>query len=255
MKRHTKIVWVFFAVIAGLSILGAVGNPVKLSAQDVRQQKDKKSDAPVLDYEAEIRKAVSTERKGKSASFNGRGNYSSKIRIAELPQGAEILPTNSHWWIDLSALPVSQSDVVVLGEVVDAEAHLSDDRTGIYSEFSIQVSDVFKDTAGLLSAGSTISANRIGGGVKFASGKIQEYRFRRQGMPLKGNRYVLFLKREESGDFTILTGYKLSNGRVAPLDGEDSDDPRAALPFARYKGADESQLLQDLWVAVQRGDK
>ena|SRR5215813_2882052 len=49
----------------------------------------------------------------------------------------------------------------------------------------------------------------VGGGVRFASGKIQEYRIHRQGLPLKGNHYVLFLKHEEGGDLTILTGYRL----------------------------------------------
>jgi hypothetical protein len=112
-----------------------------------------------------------------------------------------------------------------------------------------------KDTTGSLSGGNTLVANRIGGGVKFGSGKIQEYRISRQGMPLKESRYVLFLKREGSGGFTILTGYKLSNGRITPLDGEDNVDPRAELPFARYRGADESQFLQEVRAAIKGGDK
>ena len=65
-------------------------------------------------------------------------------------------------------------------------------------------------------------------------------------MPQKGERYLLFLKQSESEDFFILTGYKLSEGKVTPLDGEDSKDPRAALAFAKYREAGEIRLLQDL---------
>ena len=247
---NRKYVWLFFAVFAGLSILFAAGKPVNLLAQE-----DKKLDIPVLEYESEIRKDVTGERKAKSAHFNGRGNPDRSKRIAELPQGVEVLPSTSHWWIGLSALPVTSSDMIVLGEIIDAAAHFSDDRTGIYSEFSIGVSDYFKDTTESLSVGKTISANRIGGGVKFASGKIQQYRLGRQGMPIKGTRYLLFLRREEGGDLTILTGYALLHGRVIPLDGEDNPDPRSALPFSRYKGAEESQLLQDLLKEIQGGAK
>src|SRR5215475_3085492 len=233
MKKSVKFIGVGLLILAVLSVVGWLGNFVKLSAQD--QPEAKKSDAPVLDYESEIHKILSAEQKGKSSRFNGKGNYDGKKRIAELPQGFEILPTMVHWWVVLSALPVGQSDVVVVGEVVEAEARLSDDKTGIYSEFTVRTEELLKGISSSLGVGNILTANRIGGAVKFASGKFQEYRINRQGMPQRGGRYILFLKREDGGDFTILTGYRLSNGSVTPLDGEDTDDPAAELPFARYK--------------------
>jgi homoserine O-acetyltransferase len=220
-----------------------------------QQRKTKKSDTPVLDYEAEIGKAPSSERKKKSSLFNGHGAMDGRSRIKELPPGVEPLPTISHWWVGLPALPVAKSDAIVLGEIVAANAYLSDDQTGIYSEFSITVEELLKDSTGSLSIGSTVPANRLGGGVRFASGRINEYRIYQQGMPLKGSRYILFVSREKSGVFTIVTGYGLSNARITPLDGEDSDDPRAALAFSRYKGAEESRFLQDLRTAIQDGAK
>jgi len=149
-------------------------NGVKSSG--VRQQGAKKSDTPVLDYEAEIRKTVSSERKRKSSRFNGLGAIDGRRRIEELPQGVEPLPTISHWWVGLSALPVAQSDAIVLGEIVESEAYLSDDQTGIYSEFSITVEELLKGSAGSFNVGNTISANRIGGGVRFGSGGSPEFR-------------------------------------------------------------------------------
>jgi len=221
----------------------------------VQQQEAKKNDTPVLDYEAEIGETFSGERKEKNSRFNGLGAFDNRTRIVELQQGVEPLPTISHWWVGLPALPVTKSDAIVLGEIVEARAYLSDDRTGIYSEFSIKVEKLLKDSAGPLIVGDMISANRLGGGVRFASGRIHEYRIYQQGMPLKGGHYVLFLKREESGDFTIVTGYKLTDGRTVPLDGGDNDDPRAALAFSRYKGVGESEFLQDLRTAIQEGAK
>jgi hypothetical protein len=66
------------------------------------------------------------------------------------------------------------------------------------------------------------------------------------GVPAKGKSYVLFLKREEAGDFTILTGYELSNGLVTPLDGEEG----STFPFNYYDGVVEAQFMQDLKSAI-----
>ena len=45
----------------------------------------------------------------------------------------------------MPALPFEQSNVISLGKVTDRHAVLTDDRLGVYSEFSISVSEIFKD--------------------------------------------------------------------------------------------------------------
>jgi hypothetical protein len=210
-----------------------------------------------LDYDTETAKIASSgvSRKG-NARFAGYGNpFGIDKRIAELPDRSVPLPINDHTLIRLSALPVAESDVIVLGKVTDAIAHLSNDGTGIYSEFPVEVSEVFKDSIkGSVNVGTAISTTRAGGAVRFASGKVQEYRTYGQGMPVGGGQYVLFLKRNEAGgDFTILTGYELANGLVTPIDGEDNNDPKATLSFAYYRNVAEGQLIQDLRLAIQRG--
>ena len=56
-------------------------------------------------------------------------------------------------------------------------------------------------------------------------------------MPKSGLRYVLFLNEEES-DFRILTGYKLRNGKIHPLD---------ELPnLLTYENSDELVFLSEL---------
>jgi len=139
---------------------------------------------------------------------------------------------------------------VVIGSVVGSEAYLSDDRTGIYSEYSFAVSEVLKDSTGAIGFGS-IPVVRLGGAVRFKAGKIQRYEISRQGAPQTGAQYVFFLRRTD-GDLFLLTGYEFSNGRVTPLDGEQEKEPRMALPFSKYRNTAESEFFKDLRDAIGR---
>jgi hypothetical protein len=209
-------------------------------------QNDNSKDSPIVDYDTEVIKEKSKARKEKDSHFKGVGNPNKRRPIAELPEGVEPLLTVGAWWVGLSPLPIDQSDIIVLGDVVAREAHLSDDKTGIYSEFTVQVDQVFKDTTGTVLVGGSLSATRLGGSVRFASGKIQKYGLARHGMPRNGSQYVLFLRKTTDGDLLILTGYELSGGHVTPLDGEDTGDPRTDLPFAKYRGAYQTAFLAEL---------
>lgn len=201
-------------------------------------------DLPTLDYENEVTKAKSKERKEKGNHFKGGANPDTKKPIDELPEGVEPLPITGAWWRGLSALPTEQSDVVILGVVTSRDAYLTEDRTGVYSEFTVLVSEVFKDSTKTIVSGTPISVNRSGGAVRFKSGKIQKYQIAHQGMPDFSAPYVLFLRKTSDGDILILTGFKLINGHVTPLDGDENNDPRLVLPFAKYAGTDKAEFLK-----------
>lgn len=162
-----------------------------------------------------------------------------------ITDGDQVRVRTSHWWSRLSALPVEQSDLVVVAEVVNAEAFLSDDKTNVYSEFTLRVEESLKHNSQVqLPYGSSIVAERQIGAVRFPSGRIQRYKTHRQDAPQTGKRYVLFLKRDsQTSGLAILTGYELRAGRVIPLDGEDVKDQRADLPFAKYRGTAENTFL------------
>lgn len=151
---------------------------------------------------------------------------------------------STHWWKGLPAIPAAQSDVVLIGEITNAQAYLSNDKTGIYSEFTIRAGEALKNDSNMsLYPGSIITAERFGGAVRFASGAIQRYRIRNQRMPLTGSHYVLFLKRtEQEQDFSLITGYELRGQRVVPLDGANTDGGEK-LPFDNYRGMDASAFL------------
>lgn len=116
---------------------------------------------------------------------------------------------------------------------------------GIYSEFSISVREVFKTSDKNIRVGKVIDVSRPGGGVRFASGKVQKYTIDRQGYPEIGLLYLFFLTNDKNS-FEIVTGYDVSHERVKPVDGEDIAGPKTDLPFAKYRDASRSDLLTDL---------
>lgn len=157
----------------------------------------------------------------------------------------------SDWDVRLPALPVAQSVAIIIGEITEARAFLSDDQTNVYSEFSVRVDEVLKnENKNPISLGKLLVLERKGGRVRFPSGKIAVSLVNHQDLPHTGKRYVLFLTHQfplggEIQDFYILTGYEFQGGRVFPLD---------KLPFGHpittYKGRDETSFLTDLRVAI-----
>jgi len=242
--RHDKRRVMLIAALAGgvlaLALaFGGSGSTLAFVGQDVSND----NDIPVLEYGQAGSGVAAPKVK------NGLALRQHKP-IDELPNNVEPLPIAGHMWRGLPALPVAQSDAVVLGEVIDRRASLTEDRTGVYSEFSVLLNTVFKDAQGLLAPGGVLQVSRPGGAVRFASGKVQRYTISKLGYPKQGRQYVLFLKRDEEGDFYILTGYELRKDKVSPLDGGGAD-PRGELQFGVYRGASRESFLGELTTALQ----
>ena len=118
----------------------------------------------------------------------------------------------------LPAFPVGQSDAILVGEILNANAYLSDDKTGVYSEFNVRVEQVLKNDGTLMPACS-IDIEREGGRVRFPSGKIHSYSIDKANMPQIGAKYILFLKRDgKDQPYYLLTGYELRGDKIFPLD-------------------------------------
>lgn len=140
---------------------------------------------------------------------------------------------------DLPAFPVRESGVILIGQIASAAAYLSNDKTGLYSEFTVIVEDVLKNHLAEQSlAGSSIAVTREGGRIRFPSGRMHWYGIGRQNMPRIGGRYVLFLSGETEETLTILTGYELATSKVMPLD--DLNNPN------KYRDVDEVTFLKGL---------
>jgi hypothetical protein len=142
--------------------------------------------------------------------------------------------------LKLSAFPVARSKAIVIGSITEARAYLSNDKTGIYSAFTVLVDEVVANSSkALFARGAPIEAEREGGRVKFPSGRVHLYMTSELNMPEVGKRYLLFLDNGE-GDavFKIITGYELREGLVYPLD---------HLPNSRvYENVTEQEFLTAL---------
>ncbi len=153
-----------------------------------------------------------------------------------------------------SALPITQDDFIVVGEVIDAQAFLSDDKTSIFSEFNFKVEDVLKQNAEHpVSINEVITTERAGGKVKLPSGKILHRLAEGYPMPKVGKRYLMFLKYDKETDSSyIMTGYKLEAGKVTPLDGIGLDEQivQSLENYQQYKDVDEDFFLNTVRNAI-----
>lgn len=146
---------------------------------------------------------------------------------------------------NLAAFPFDKSSAVIVGQVSEAHAYLSNDKTGVYSVFTVQVNEVLKNSTNIaLSGGSVIDVERDGGRVRFPNGRLHLYKIAEQDMPQVGLRYVLFLTNTSvESDFQIITGYELRGGKVFSLDD---------LPKLRtYENSDETTFLSELRTKVK----
>jgi hypothetical protein len=136
------------------------------------------------------------------------------------------------------ALPVRESDYIVIGSVTAAEAHLSENKKNVFSEFTVSVSKVFKTANSSIIEGSEIAVNRIGGFVKYPNGQTVLYRISGSNMPVVGERYLFFLTSKNHQDLAILTAYAIGGAAASPLD--DSEH------FQALRGLSEEAVLQKL---------
>lgn len=122
--------------------------------------------------------------------------------------------------VDIPALPVEKSDVIVVGDVIAGEAHLSADKQNVFSEFTIRVRQVYKTTALAVSAADElIIVERVGGFVRYPNGQTVLYRGAGVGMPRVGGECLLFLNLIPRSDaYTILSGYELGRKGVESFD-------------------------------------
>jgi hypothetical protein len=211
----------------------------------------KETSMPTIDYA----RAESTDAKQR-ARRNARGKrHDGSLRVDEPHPEAGAKGILDSWMQTVPALPVDASDAIVIGRISDAQAYLSPDKTGVYTEYTAHIETVLKQYAdAFIFLGSFVDAQREGGRVRFPSGRAQSYITRYQGVPVTGRRYVLFLRRNEDGEtFYLVTGYEVRDGCVYPLDGVNLNEGATELAqFAPYKEADEASFLRDLRRAISQ---
>jgi hypothetical protein len=121
--------------------------------------------------------------------------------------------------ISFPPLPVNESEVIVIGTIFNAEAHLSESKRNVFSEFTLSVENVLKSTIPHVGPGSLLTIDRVGGHVKYPNGQRVRYRIDGLNMPQVGARYLFFLtSKHNKQDLTIVTAYELVQDGTIPLD-------------------------------------
>lgn len=254
MKSYTT--GMLLAIILSTILLSAIVARPQEDQATTNQNQDNKvenhlSNLPVVDYEAPEPSDVNRRDKRRAKSKTYNDHRGAKPLISEI----EIGVLNNEWeWGLASALPSAQSTAVFVGKVSGAQAYLSEDRTNVYSEFTVHVEEVLKnDSTESIAVGASAVTERMGGRVRFPSGRIASIYVSGQSMPQVGRRYLFFLGfnpyeantkslTSPRGDMRrhILTAYELRAGRVFPL------DQAGGRNFQDYKGKDEMAFLDEV---------
>lgn len=202
--------------------------------------------APIVDLTSPKAPVLDERRRKRNKSFDNM-----RVESIETTPGSDdrVVVSESN----IPDLPVAMSDLIVEGIVSDSAAFLSDDKTGIYSEFSISVTGVTKSSsASPVKNGDVITGERYGGRVRFPSGQIARYRVAGQGAPRKDCKYLFFLKKKEDGNYLILTAYEIRNKNVFALDGSRiNPQGKGNSSFDKHNG----RSVEDFWKEVNAAVK
>lgn len=257
MAKRKRSLWLLLIIscVFGAILLSTLRSQSQ-DANTQKQRKDKSEQAqeldtskfPVADY---LDKGPSDPKERQKRESKGKKYNSPSRNSPPITESFDQSFLTTDWEVRLPAIPLEKSAAVIVGKVTKAGAYLSENKTNIYSEFEIQIEQVWKSERGDLIAGTSVVAERAGGRVRFPSGKIAVSVVSLQQMPEVGSRYVLFLTHEgpmggEYTEFYILTGYELRDGCVFPL-----DKTLPGHPISAYSGVDEKTFLNDLSSALK----
>lgn len=100
----------------------------------------------------------------------------------------------------MQELPMERSDAVLIGEVTAIHPHVTNDQKGLYTEFTVRVSEWIKAVSPDHEK-SSIAFLRRGGKARLPDGRIVEWVVKGEGdTPLVGSRYLLFLQYRRDAD-------------------------------------------------------
>ena len=202
------------------------------------RQQDVEARIPTTEYDA----AEPTNPEEKIKRKNRNKHYDGKHLVMSNPTNSGSgVARRSAVFDSLPALPVTESDVILTADVLNSEAHLSNDKTGVYSEFTIQVDTVLKGgIPPTLLQSNLVSISRFGGKVRYPSGRTLTYEIAGQNMPGTGKKYLFFLKAAEDS-FEIITGYEIG-ATVESLD--------FSPQFQALNGTDQVELINKVKQAL-----
>lgn len=225
--KSNQTMWALVAMVVFATISISLGTINSHSQQETSKKQENKgyedlSKYAVVDYDAPeaVNLADTEERKLKNK------RYDSLYLVSKNPHPDDGAVTYIDEKPPLPMIPTAESDLIIIGEIVNANAFLSNDKHGVYTEFTVQISEILKsDASRKLKQGDTIKADRVGGFVRYANGQKVLYKDAQKDLPRTGGKYTLFLKTDkQSPNYEILTGQELKNDSFTPLDTKRRSD-------------------------------
>lgn len=260
--KTNKLLVVSIFTLAIFVIVAVVFTSYKVGSQSITkaQKETERKDLPIVDLPTNLqnKENINSLRSKRNERFDlkDKSFNPDKLVFKESdPEEIYDLPLSHP---EKSALPVYQSDVIVIGTITDRQAHLSNDKTRVYSEFTVKIEQILKgETNPLIVNQNSISVERFGGAVRLPSGKILRRGDISERMPLNDRKYLFFLQsHNESESFSIITGYELRDGLVFPLDGVNPPEDGRKLPqFAKYEKTEQEKFLNLITNVLIEGGK
>lgn len=244
--QNNRIIWGLVSLIVLITIVVSFGTKSGHSQKDTSIKQDSRVTDPLSKYAFTDYNAPETGNvKEREERRLKNSRYDNQYWVLKNPHPEtggvgrydEILP--------LPLFPFDESDLVIVGRIVNVSAHLSNDKSGVYSEFIIRLEEILKsDASKSIQPGEFITADRKGGGVRYPNGQRVIYEHSEHGLLFAGNEYLLFLKCDEkSPNYEILIGYELKEGGVKRLD--------EGRRFDEFKGMGKQKFLEVIRDKIQ----
>lgn len=218
--KNNKLMWGLVLLIVFITIGLLISTDRTYSQKGKNQNELPKvfqKDYPIVDYNApeptDSKEREERRQKNKRYDTNGpvvAKNPGPKTDLI-LSFDAEQVP---------SAIPSAESSLIIIGELLNAKASLSNNKKGLYSEYTLRIQTILKnDIQKNLQPDKNITIDRAGGYVRYPNGQKVLYLIDWQYLPEVKKRYLFFLNNKDQNlNYRIITGYELVNGRVAALD-------------------------------------
>ena len=250
MLKKKNITFALLGVISLALLTGRLTN-LRVESQQGKATDQAQANAKELDDAATpIVDSSSTEVADEKRQRQNRRHNHGGLEVAETPGDATEVTVSSE--SSIPDFPFKISDLVVEGTVSDSNAFLSTDKTGVYSEYTVAISDLIKSPASsTVRKHDSITAERFGGRVRFPSGQIVRYKVSGQGSPAKNSKYIFFLKKVDDDSYLILTAYELHGNQVFALDGSRVNLGKGNWAFDKHNGQEVTNFRKDLDKALK----
>ena len=237
-------IWVL-ALIGGSYICAQSTLPISPSPESWKQSTHNISEADQTGQ----RDVVRLER---SAAFNDKRTDAPKLDSLESRKGLTY-QSAPPYFTRIPAIPVRESDAVVVATVTAVQPYFSSDHAHLYTEFSLTVDEQIKDIPGRAKAGETIPIVIRGGKMRLADGRVIEEQLAFTNYSIAvGSRYLLFLSYSTSGQyFTVIKSWELKNGGIIPTAHEDQMDAREGK--SQYTAMTDVNLIRAAYTAAKTG--